>query len=153
MQVIAPAAAVPFLARGGHPRLVIDAEPVADSVDVIEVRDHLSCDGDRLVIEALAAEALNIGRDDASRDERQLDGVVAQGAVRFGQVRPAMVVDELLRERLVVGLPTEVPRMVNRSVIALVDVAHHGGEHLAAGGLQRVFGLHDADVQLHRGPY
>ena len=148
--VVTAAALMPLFAGRCKARFVVDAEAVGDAVDVVEVADHLHRDRDRRVVKAVATERLDVLFRDAARGEGELDRVVAQGAVGRVEFSLPIVMNQLLGQRMVPGLPTEVLCVRERSVIALVDIAHDGREHLPPGGAQGIVGLHHAHVELHR---
>jgi hypothetical protein len=72
------------------------------------------------------------------RGERQLDRIITEGPITILQIRLAIVDGQLLGNRRISGLPTEVPCMGKRSVVAGVGVADHGCQHLPLRGSEAV---------------
>ena len=85
---------------------------------------------DRGVVPAVRAQLVCVGRSDLGRSTGELDGVVAQGADRGGQVRPAVIVRRMAGKRLVCALSTEVVCMRANSVMAVVLTRDDDGEQL-----------------------
>jgi hypothetical protein len=74
----------PLVAWESHPVFRIDSQSVSDSVDVVEVADHLCGDGDLVVVEALRAQIVDIGFLYRPGAESQFDGEVAKLSIRLG---------------------------------------------------------------------
>ena len=68
---------------------------------------------------------------------RQLDRVITQGPVNFGQFSRRVIRLDPLNPLGVVDLCTEVKGMGLRSVVAIVCLGNHDGEHLALGARER----------------
>ena len=74
----------PLVAWESHPVFRIDSQSVSDSVDVVEVADHLRGDCDLVVVEALRAQIVDIGFLYRPGAESQFDGEVAKLSIRLG---------------------------------------------------------------------
>jgi hypothetical protein len=100
--------------------LVLDADRIGNTVDVVEVGDHLDCVVDRGVAQALGAQPLDVGGTDRGRPKRELDGEVAKGALLRTEIGLAVVVSRVLCELFRGALGTEVVAMRANSVVAVV---------------------------------
>jgi len=137
----------PVFDTGLHPVLGINSQSIGDAVDVIEVADDLSSHCDLLVSESCLAQHCYVRFVHLPRRQSQFDRVVAEHSVFEPKFCSAIVVDELLRNSVVSGLPTEVLCVRQSSVIAVVNVADDRSQHLALCGVKRIRRLHQANVE------
>ena len=133
-----------------HPWFGIDAQGVGDAIDVVEVADDLHGDGDGIIGEAVGSEDVEVSGCHLRGSECELDGEVAQGAVFIIEARCAVVKDELVGDIGFAGLPPEVLCVGECSVVAAVDGADDGGEHLALTWRKGVVRFHECRVEAHR---
>lgn len=119
-----------------HIHFWIDSQTIGNAIDVVEVADHLSCHGDLRVVKAELPEILQILRVHLPGPERQLHREVTKSPVSLAQFCRAIVKDQLLRKLRIPGLQTEVACVRESSVIAVIDVADDGGQHLPSRGTQ-----------------
>lgn len=123
--------------RRWHVGFEVDAKPVGDAVDVIEVGDHLCGIMDGTIVEALIAERLHVGFGAVGGRAGQFVGVVAQGAVGIRQVGGLVILANCVGEFVIIGLRPEVFRVGDRSVMAVVGAGDDGGEHFALSTRKR----------------
>ena len=136
--VIVSFAVKPCVSGQCHPVFRINSETVGDAVDVVEIADHLRGDRNLVVVEAMSMQCVNVGFLHLSRTQRQPDGEVTQGEVRFRKTGCAVVENDFLSSIRITGLQTEVPRMRESSVVAIVNVADDRSQQFPASSVQRV---------------
>ncbi len=118
---------------GSHTGLEVHAQPLGDSVDVIEIRDHLRSVANGLIGKVQAAEFVDVVLRHIRRGARELRRVVAERTIRIAEFGLGIVRLDLPDPPVVFDLSPEVPRMGLRSVMASVDFGNDHGEHLALG--------------------
>jgi len=122
---------------------------VRDAIDVIEIADDLHCDCDLFFGEMVLDEPVKVRFVHGARLKRQFGRKIAKRAVFPAQRREPVIVDQLVGSLVLSGLRTEVLRMGERSVIAIVDIADDGSEHFFARLAERVFGFHQANAEVN----
>ena len=136
------------------------AETIRDTGDVVEVADHLNGVVYRPVVEAVAAERVEVRSDHVPGVMGELRREGAERTVGLAELGATPVardgVDVGIRVCLVRNLVSDLfPEVVGvrlRSVVALLLARRHGGEHLALGPGQRGLGEHDRPVEQHAVP-
>src|SRR4249919_949369 len=99
-------------------RLVLDPDAVGDPRDVVEVADDLDRVRDRRVVETLRSKSVDVGLLYLGGVVSELHGEVAERALAWREIRPAVVVHRVLRHLVVCALGTEVVGVCRRSVMA-----------------------------------
>jgi len=140
--------------------LGLDAETIRDTGDVVEIADHLNGVVYRPVVEAVAAERVDVRSDHVLGVMGELRREGAQRTVGLAELGVAPVardgVDVGIRvcrvRNLVSDLFPEVVGVRLRSVVAVLLARRHGGEHLALGPGQWRLGEHDRPVEEHAVP-
>lgn len=113
-------------------RLRIHAEAVRDAVDVVEVGHHLAGVVDLPVVPSGDPQGLGVGMRDAARRESEFLRPRAQSKLaRIERSIPPTMSDQVIGERSLSDLGTEVMRMSLGSVFAGVRQADHDCERLA----------------------
>ena len=120
-----------------HAVFEVDAQAVDDTVDVVEIRDHLGGIVDGLVGQVQLPQTINISLGHCGRCLRQLDGMIAQGPIDLGQLGLGIVRLDLLDPGGVLDLGPEVIGMGLDSVPAAVGLGHYDGQHLTLSPCQR----------------
>ncbi len=118
---------------GLHAGLEVHAQPLGNSVDVIEVRDHLRGVADGLIGKVQLAEFVDVVLRHCRRGARELRRVIAERAIRIAKFGLAIIRLDLPDPLVAFDLGPEVPRMGLRSVMTSVDLGDDHGEHLALG--------------------
>src|SRR5436189_5204162 len=103
-----------------HEALWLDPHPIRDAVDVVEVRGDLDIIGDVAVVEAVAAQRGDLGGTYVPGRAGQALGIFEHGAVGGGQERGVVVGGDLVGQRWVCDLGTEVVRVGLDSIWASV---------------------------------
>jgi hypothetical protein len=100
--------------------LVVDPHGVGDTVDVVEVRDHLDGVVDARVAPALPAKSLDVRQANYSRLAGDLDCEVAERPHAWLEVSPPVVMGRVLCQLFRGALGTEVVGVRTYSVVAVV---------------------------------
>ena len=87
---------------------MVNAKPLCDARDVVEIADDLRGHGDLFVGEAVIMQLVNVLSGQRSWGECQFNGVVAQRAIRGRETCLPIVECQLPRDGLISGLQTEV---------------------------------------------
>ena len=80
--------------------LRLHAQCIGHAVDVVEVGDHLGGVMDGTVVEAVAAQRVEIGGHHGVRRVRQLDSKGAQGAIRSAEIGLPPVPGDMMNEEI-----------------------------------------------------
>lgn len=118
---------------GSHAGLEVHAQPLGNSVDVIEIRDHLHSVANGLIRKLQPAEFVDVALRHARRGARELRRIVAERSIRIAEFGLGIVRLDLPDPLVAIDLSPEVPRMGLRSVMASVDPGYDHGEHFALG--------------------
>lgn len=97
-QVVASLVAVPFVIRCVHPQFLLDAQSFRNPGDVVEVADHLSCDGDLIIHKTVPAQRHDIAITHLAWSQSKFNSVVAKGAIICRQFRLSVIERQLPRE-------------------------------------------------------
>ena len=118
---------------GSHTGFEVHAQTLGDSVDIIEVRNHLSGIADGLIRKVQLAEFVDVVLRHVRRGARELRRVIAERTIRIAEFGLAIVRLDLPDPLVVFDLGPEVPCMGLRSVMTSVDFGDDHGEHFALG--------------------
>ena len=84
LKKVRPATGQPLVAGGRHPGFGFHAQAVGDSIDVVEVANHLRGEAHLFVAKSVLPQSLNIVPGNVAGNVRQQNGVIAKGAVGIG---------------------------------------------------------------------
>lgn len=119
-----------------HSEFEVDAEAVSEAVHVVEEGDHLGGVVDGPVVEAHSTQRIDVSLCHFVRGTSELDSVVTQSTVDFGELGFGVIGLDLLDPLCVFDLDTEVITMGFRSVDAAVSLGDDDSQHLALGTCQ-----------------
>lgn len=110
---------------------MVDAEPLGDTVDVVEERADLGGIGDRAVVPPGVPQTLHVLGAALRGRACQLVGILEQCQGRGIQSRSSPVLGEPIGQAFVVDLRPEIVQMGANSVVAFVRHRRHDRDHLA----------------------
>lgn len=127
---------------------LVNAQPVRNPVDVVEIRYHLRRVVDGAVVEPGSAERVNVGLVYRGRGPGELGREVAEGAVCRGQRGLRVIAGDLVNPRMVRDLGPEVVGVFTGSVVTPVGSGYDDREHLPLGPRKRRVAEHDVTIQI-----
>ena len=116
-----------------HFGLGINTQSVSDSIDVIEVGNHLNGVQDVAIRESVFPQSFYIPAADGGRRPRHPHGEPAQRLLPGGKLGQPVIMLDVLGQLLVPCFPTEILPVGFDSIKAVVGPGDHRGQHFAFG--------------------
>lgn len=116
-----------------HPLLRIHSQSVCHAIDIIEIAYHLHSNGNCFLAESLLPQSHNIILSDRTRGKRKFRRIITESPIGRREIHCPVIEDQLLRPGFIPGFATELGRMGERSVIAIVNITHDRRQHLTTG--------------------
>ncbi len=124
---------LPLPGARAHPLFRVYSQPVCHAIDVIEIAYYLYGNGNCFLAESLVTQSHNIGLSDLTRGKSKFRRIVTECPIGRREVHQPVIEGQLLRPGFVAGFATELGRMGERSVIAIVDITHDRCKHFTTG--------------------